>query len=66
MKILPIKCLQAENIFDIFECIILGFEEIGFQILSIIIYNNAISKKNLYLFVVIKAFNCIPTPSYDV
>ena len=40
------KCLQAENLFEMVKCIIIGLEEIGFQVLSILTNNNnAINKK---------------------
>ena len=44
------KCLQAENLYNIMKWIIIGLEEIGFQVLSIIINNNSINKKAIYFF----------------
>ncbi len=46
---MPTKCLKVENLFDIVKRIIIGLEEIGFQVLSIITNNNAINKKS-YIF----------------
>ena len=46
--VMPTKCLQAENLWNIVKRIIIGSEEIGFQVLSIMTDNNAINKK-LYL-----------------
>ena len=49
VHVMPTKCLKAESLFDIIKHII-GLEEIGFQVLSIIIDNNAINKKAISLF----------------
>ena len=49
MHVMPTKCLKDENLLDIIKRIIIGLEEIDFQVLSIIIDNNAIDKKKLYL-----------------
>ena len=46
VHVMPTKCLKAESLFDIIKCIIIGLEEIGFQVLSIIRDNNAINKKS--------------------
>ena len=35
VNVMPTKCLRTENLFDIVKCIIIGLEEIGFQLLSI-------------------------------
>ena len=50
VHVMPTKCLKAGSLFDIIKCIIIGLEEIGFQVLSIIIDNNAINKKAILLF----------------
>ena len=49
LHVIPTKCLKAENLFDIVKHIIIGLEEIGFQVLTIITDNNAINKIKLYL-----------------
>ena len=50
MHVNPTKFLKAENLFDIIKCIIIGLEEIGFQVLSIITDNNIINKKAISFF----------------
>ena len=50
VHVIPTKCLKAESLFDIIKHIIIGLEEIGFQVLSIITDNNAINKKAISLF----------------
>ena len=67
VHIMQTKCLKAESLFDIIKRIIIGLEEIGFQVLSIITDNNAINKKS-YIIVLqpSKAFHCISTPSSEV
>ena len=50
VHVMPTKCLKAENLFDILKRIIIGLEEIGFQVLSIITDNNAINKKAISYF----------------
>ena len=47
VPVMSIKYLQAKNVFDKVKCIIFGLGEIGFQLLSIIKYNNAINKNTL-------------------
>ena len=47
---MPSKCLKAENLFDIVKRIIIGLEEIGFQVLSIITDDKAINKKAISFF----------------
>ena len=47
--VMPTKRLKAENLFDIIKRII-GLEEIGFQVSSIMRDNNAINKKAISLF----------------
>ena len=42
VHVIPTKSLQAENLFNIVKHII-GFEEMSFQMLSIITDNNAIN-----------------------
>ena len=65
--VMPTKCLKAVNLFDIVICIIIGLEEIDFQVLSIITDNNAINKKTISFFgSPPKAVHCISTPSYKV
>ena len=53
---MPTKCLKAESLFDIIKCIIIGLEEISFQVLSIITDNNAINKKAISAFAVPQTF----------
>ena len=50
VHVMPTKCLQAENLFDIVKRIINGLEETGFQVLSIITDNNAKNKRALSFF----------------
>ena len=67
MYVMPTKFLKAANLFDIVKRIIIGLEEIGFQVSSIITDNNAVNKKGyIFLFQSPKAFHCISTPSYKV
>ena len=49
VHVMPTKCLKAESLFDIIKHIIIGLEEIGFQVLSIITDNNATNKKAISL-----------------
>ena len=49
VHVMPTKCLQDENLFDLVKCIIIGLEEIGFQALSII-KDNAIKEKSCIFF----------------
>ena len=56
VHLMPTKCLQAENLFDIVKHIMIGLEEIGSQVLSVIIDNNAINKKVIFFFVVHQSF----------
>ena len=67
VHVMPIKCLKAENLFDRVKRIIIGLEEIGFQVLSIITDNNAINKKT-YIFLLQSptAFYCISTSTYKL
>ena len=44
---MPIKFLQAENLFDTVKHVIIGLKEIDFQVLSVIKDNNAI--KNIFI-----------------
>ena len=46
VQVMPTKCLKAGSLFNIIKRIIIGLEEIGFQVLSIITDNNAINKKS--------------------
>ena len=70
--VMPTKFLKAENLFDIVKRIIIGLEEIGFQVLSIITDNTwkPISPQPIiiciFLFQSPKAFHCISTPNYEV
>ena len=43
VHVMPTKRLKAESLFDIIKHIIIGLEEIHFQVLSIITDNNAIN-----------------------
>ena len=47
---MPTKNLKAENLFDIVKRIIIGLEEIDFQISSIITDNNVINTKAISFF----------------
>ena len=49
VHIMPTNYLHTENLFDIVKCMIIGLEEISFQVLSVITDNNAINKK-FYIF----------------
>ena len=57
--VISTKYLKAENLFDIVEHIIIGLEEIGFQVSSIITDNNTIDKN------VISFFCCPPKLSIE-
>ena len=48
--VMPTECLKAESLFDIIKRKIIGLEEIGFEVVSIITDNNAMNKKS-YIFV---------------
>ena len=61
VNVMPIKCFQHENLFDIIKHIINGLEEMGFQELSF--HNNAINEKVISFF---QALNSISTPSNDI
>ena len=37
---MPTKCLEAENLFDVDKGILIGLQERGFQVLSIITNTN--------------------------
>lgn len=50
VHVMPTKCLLAENLFDIIKRVIIGLEDIGFKVLSVITDNNAINKKAMSFF----------------
>ena len=56
VHVMPTKCLQVENLFDIVKRIIISLKEIGFQVLSIITDDDTINKKAIYFFVVHQSF----------
>ena len=56
VHVMPTKCLKAEGLFDIIKRIIIGLEEIGVQVLSIITDNNVINKKLYHCFAVPQNF----------
>ena len=66
IHIMPIKCLKAENLFSIIKHLIIGLEEIGFKVLCVIMDNNAINKKSVFILYPSKTFNCISTSSSEV
>ena len=69
VHIMPTKYLKAENLFDIVKRIIIGLEEKGFQVLSIITDNNAINKKKeaiSFFYSPPKPSIVYPIPSYNV
>ena len=55
VHVMPTKCLKTENLFDIVKRIIIGLEELGFQLLSIIT-DNALNKKLYLSFAVLQSF----------
>ena len=67
VHVMPTKWLKTENLFDIVKHMIIGLEEIGFPVLTIITDNNAINKKNYFdLLQSPKGFHCTSTPSYKI
>ena len=50
VHVMPTRRLKAENLFDIIRRLIIGLEEIGFRVLSVITDNNAINKKAMSFF----------------
>ena len=50
VHVMPTKCLKTESLSDIIKYMIIGLEEIGFQVLSIIKDNNAMKEKAISLF----------------
>ena len=67
IHIMPTKCLEVETLFNIIKRLIIGLEEIGFKVLSVIMDDNAIYKKSfVFILYPSKTFNCISTSSSEV
>ena len=50
VHVMPTKCIKAEALFDVIKKIIVGLEDIGFKVISVITDNNAINKKAMSFF----------------
>ena len=50
VHILPVKTLQASTLYDFIAKIVIGLENIGFEVLAVVSDNNAINKKAMSFF----------------
>lgn len=66
VHIMPTKCLKAQSLFKILKEIIIGLEEIGFKVISVITDNNAINKNSHVIHLSTKTVNSICTFSFEV
>ena len=67
VHVMPAKSIKAEILFNVMKHIIIGLEQIGFRVISVITDNNAINKKAMsFFFYSIKALNSLSTSSSKI